>query len=85
MKRKFINIILFINFLLVGTHYTKAQHTLVNTNIKFNVPAGVYVRVPGDVINNTNSIINNDGNIFLTGDFINNANVVSGNGSNISV
>ena len=55
------------------------------TNVKFNVPAGVFVKVPGDVINNTNSIINNNGNIFLSGNFINNSNVVSGNGSNVKL
>jgi gliding motility-associated-like protein len=84
LDRKFLHIILII-FLFVGSHYTNAQHTLVNTNVKFNVPAGVYVRVPGDVINNTNSTINNNGNIFLSGDFINNATVVSGNNSNVKL
>lgn len=80
MIRKLQHIAFFL--LIIGMFPSKAQHSLVNTNIKFNVPAGVYVRVPGDVINNTNSVINNNGNIFLTGDFINNANVVSGNGRN---
>jgi len=84
LKNKFIYIII-VSILLFGAHYTKAQHTLVNTNVKFNVPAGTFVVVPGDVINNTNSTINNNGNIFLTGDFINNANVVSGNNSNVKL
>lgn len=85
MIRKISHIILIIFLLVVGIHNTKAQHFFVNTNVKFNVPAGVYVRVPGNVVTNTNSIINNNGNIFLTGDFINNANVVSGNGSNVKL
>jgi gliding motility-associated-like protein len=49
------------------------------------VSAGAYVRVPGNVVNDGTSTINNDGNIFLTGNFTNNANVVSGNNSNVKL
>lgn len=66
-------------------NYSFAQHTLVNTNVNFNVPAGVYVVVPGDVINNSSSTINNNGNIFLSGDFTNNASVISSSNSNVKL